>query len=31
MFFCYVGLILYFRAQGGYRQVELPAARATGT
>jgi MFS family permease len=26
MFFCYIGLILYFRAQGGYRQVELPAA-----
>ena len=26
MFFCYVGLILYFKAQGGYRQVELPAA-----
>ena len=26
MFFCYVGLILYFRARGGYRQVELPAA-----
>lgn len=26
MFFCYVGLILYFKAQGGYRQVELSAA-----
>jgi hypothetical protein len=26
MFFCYVGLILYFRARGGYRQVELSAA-----
>jgi MFS family permease len=26
MFFCYVGLILYFKAQGGYRQVELTAA-----
>lgn len=23
MFFCYVGLILYFRARGGYRQVQL--------
>ncbi len=26
MFFCYVGLILYFKARGGYRQVELTAA-----
>ena len=26
MFFCYVGLILYFKARGGYRQVELSAA-----
>ena len=24
MFFCYVGLIMYFRARGGYRPVELP-------
>jgi MFS family permease len=23
MFFCYLGLILYFRARGGYRQVQL--------
>jgi MFS family permease len=23
MFFCYIGLILYFRARGGYRQVQL--------
>jgi MFS family permease len=30
MFFCYVGLILYFRAKGGYKQVDLPAAAATG-
>jgi len=28
MFFCYVGLILYFKARGGYRQVELSAAPA---
>jgi MFS family permease len=26
MFFCYIGLILYFKARGGYRQVELTAA-----
>jgi hypothetical protein len=26
MFFCYVGLILYFKARGGYKQVELTAA-----
>jgi MFS family permease len=26
MFFCYLGLILYFKARGGYRQVELTAA-----
>jgi hypothetical protein len=26
MFFCYIGLILYFKAQGGYKQVELTAA-----
>jgi MFS family permease len=26
MFFCYVGLILYFKARGGYRPVELSAA-----
>ncbi len=25
MFFCYLGLILYFRAKGGYRAVDLPA------
>lgn len=25
MFFCYVGLILYFKARGGYKQVELTA------
>ena len=29
MFFCYVGLILYFRARGGYKQVELPAPPPT--
>lgn len=30
MFFCYVGLILYFRARGGYRQVQLaPSQTAT--
>ena len=23
MFFCYMGLIFYFRARGGYRPVEL--------
>jgi MFS family permease len=28
MFFCYVGLILYFRAKGGYKQVELSPATA---
>ena len=26
MFFCYIGLILYFKARGGYKQVELTAA-----
>jgi len=26
MFFCYVGLILYFRAKGGYKQVDIQAA-----
>ena len=25
MFFCYLGLILYFRSKGGYRPVDLPA------
>ncbi len=25
MFFCYLGLILYFRAKGGYQAVDLPA------
>lgn len=25
MFFCYIGLILYFRAKGGYRPVQLGA------
>lgn len=29
MFLCYVGLLLYFRARGGYRPVELVAADAT--
>ena len=29
MFFCYIGLILYFRARGGYKQVELTAAPRT--
>lgn len=27
MFFCYVGLILYFRARGGYRPVQLATAK----
>jgi len=31
MFFCYIGLILYFKAQGGYRQVELPASTVRQT
>ena len=26
MFFCYIGLILYFKARGGYKQVELTAS-----
>ncbi len=26
MFVCYVGLILYFKAKGGYRQIALPGA-----
>ena len=30
MFFCYIGLILYFRAKGGYKQVDLPATATTG-
>ncbi len=30
MFVCYVGLILYFRSQGGYRAVELTAAGSEG-
>jgi MFS family permease len=29
MFFCYVGLILYFRARGGYRQVQLSPTQTT--
>jgi MFS family permease len=28
MFICYIGLIFYFRAQGGYRPVDLAAATA---
>jgi MFS family permease len=28
MFFCYVGLILYFKARGGYRPVVLTASQA---
>ena len=31
MFFCYIGLILYFRARGGYKQVELAAATRTAS
>jgi len=27
MFFCYVGLILYFKAKGGYKPVQLTASR----
>jgi hypothetical protein len=27
MFFCYVGLILYFKAQGGYKPVTLTTDR----
>ena len=30
MFICYVGLILYFKSKGGYKQVELAAAPAEG-
>jgi hypothetical protein len=30
MFFCYIGLILYFKARGGYKQVELTAAPVRG-
>jgi len=26
MFFCYLGLIVYFRSRGGYREVRLPAS-----
>ena len=29
MFFCYVGLILYFKARGGYRPVVLAPSAAT--
>ena len=28
MFFCYIGLILYFRTQGGYKPVDLVAVTA---
>lgn len=31
MFFCYVGLILYFRARGGYRPVVLAPTQAAKT
>jgi MFS family permease len=30
MFVCYVGLILYFKSKGGYKQVELATASAEG-
>ncbi len=29
MFFCYLGLILYFRAKGGYRPVDLESEQRT--
>ena len=28
MFFCYIGLILYFKARGGYKQVSSRPLRA---
>lgn len=30
MFLCYIGLIIYFRSQGGYKAVELTGEQATG-
>jgi len=30
MLLCYLALLLYFRRQGGYEPVELPAGKATG-
>ncbi|MEX0600795.1 MAG: MFS transporter [Rhodothermales bacterium] len=30
MLLCYIGLILYFRSQGGYKPVELEGEQATG-